>query len=421
MRTIGAVTRAATVAAVAAVALTLTACAGSARLSEAVDSIHREYGELQDQALLRNILRRSVGLPAHFTSLTTVRGRDRIDAGASLKLPFGGGADPSFEFSPNLKVDRGPNFEISTQANKEFFRGYLAPVGTTTIHNHLRQSHATEVVLSLLVERITLREGTADEQVVVNAPDRSEAAARFGAVLNRLIEQGLATEEVRIVQDVGPPLRRDGLPDLDQVLSVRAKGLVLERLGDPSSAHETSGAPDGAPAQFQLRSLDPGVRFCFRRATGAPYAEAQCTRGLPGSPRRFSQSDRSFFGTTLSPVAVLDAGDGGRVELQMRSLAEILDYLGAVVRAQLERQMAPPTLRGPDGPQPLFVVHRGVPRGDGAPAAVSVEFGGVPHTVPLGPAAGHSGAVLTIVSQLLAQAQSVRDLPASNTVTIVGD
>lgn len=42
------------------------------------------------------------------------------------------------------------------------------------------------------------------------------------------------------------------------------------------------------------------------------------------------------------------------------------------------------------------------------------------YAIPVGPEGGHSDDVFSLMPQLLAQAQAVRDLSASNTVIIVG-
>ncbi|MGE0744990.1 MAG: hypothetical protein AB7K86_07080 [Rhodospirillales bacterium] len=137
---------------------------------------------------------------------------------------------------------------------------------------------------------------------------------------------------------------------------------------------------------------------------------------VSGSPARGGTADatpRTADGT----VAVLDAGEEGTLEIRTRSLAEVLDYLGEAARVQLNGGR-PPSIRTPAGAQPIFVVAED--DGSGGPFAASVEFRGRRIGIPE-ERGGQSGAVLTIVSHLLAQAQSVRDLPLSNAVTIVGD
>ncbi len=394
----------------------LVGCAGGQRLSESMGTINREYGQLQDQALLLNIMRRSAGLPAHFASLTTIHGRNRATAGASLTLPFGGDASPAFEFSPSISLERGPNFEVSTQANKEFFRGYLAPVGAATANVYLRQDRQRELVLSLMIERIRLREPDGGDRLVVNTPDQPAGYREFQEVLERLVDQGLTTEEVELVTDVGPEIMTNAALGMDQVLAAREKGLMVEEIGSASDAGSTS--PAAGKRRYRLRLASQSARFCFRKPSGALFTEARCRGGTAASERRFAFGDKRFFGTADGAIAVLDGGDNGTIEIHMRSLAEILDYLGEAVREQ-RRGASPPTVRVVTRREPLFVVVKDRP--EDADAAIAIEFGGERWVVPGGAQGGQSGAVLTIVSQLLAQAQSVRELPVSNSVTIVGN
>ncbi|MBP0446938.1 hypothetical protein J8J14_19360 [Roseomonas sp. SSH11] len=394
-----------------AMALLLGGC-GNERLSEALGTINKEYGALQDQALLINILRRSLRLPAHFTTLTTVRGRNRVNAGASMSLPFGAEAPSRFEFNPNVSVEQGPTFEVSTQANKEFYQGYLAPVGVTTTHFYLRQDQPPELILSLMVERIRLREAGGQERLYVNSPDQPASYAEFQALLERLVDEGLTTEEVQLQRDVGPEFRSDSPVGLSQILSAHEKGLVVDDLtGTPPRGQAGQG-----PRRYRLRSLTASARFCFRRPTSALFAQGRCRSGAV-EERRYAVGDRSFFGAPTGALAVLDGGSLGVLELHLRSLAEIMDYLGEAAQMQLEKGHPPPEIRTAGGREALLAVKRGPAGGPG----ISVVFHGESFTVPAGPAGGQSGSVFAIISQLLAQAQSVRNIPTTNAVTILGD
>lgn len=393
-------------------ALLLAGCGGRQPLSEAMASINKEYGEVEDQATLLNVMRRSVGLPAYFTSLTTVRGRNRITGGGSFSVPFGPDAPSRFDFSPNFSIEQGPNFEVAIRTNKEFYRGYLAPLGAQTIHTYLDQDFARELVLSLIIKRIRIRGPEGRDERALNTPDQPHNHARFRALLERLVDQGLATETIELVRDGGPEIVVNGTMGLDAVLSARDKGLRVEEIAPDGSGSATK------TRRYRLLQADPSVRFCFRAATGRPFTDARCASGAALTDRRYTYGDRRYFGTADGTLAVLDAGDQGTVEIHTRSLAEVLDYLGEAARVQLNGGQ-PPSIRTPAGAEPMFVVVDD--GGTGGAFAVSVEFEGRRIGIPRGAGGGQSGAVLTIVSHLLAQAQSVRDLPLSNAVTIVGD
>ena len=92
----------------------------------------------------------------------------------------------------------------------------------------------------------------------------------------------------------------------------------------------------------------------------------------------------------------------------LRSPASVLDFLGAVVRAQQRTEMYVE--------RPLFVV---VPYRANMPVIASVKLGDVYYAIPSGEAGGASGETLTFVSRLIAEASSVRDLPPSTAVTFL--
>lgn len=299
----------------------------------------------------------------------------------------------------HLSIEQGPSFEISTQDNQEFYQGYMAPVDTIVINRYLQQDIPLQLLLSLFIERIHVR-AVGREEVAVNAASDPGKYRAFQVMLERLLDQGLVLEDVGIKREVGPPLDMPQPPSIDQILSVHKEGLVIERMGKK---------------QYQLLEVSAAARFCFRGPSEPLFERALCNQN-PYEPRVFSVSDPMFFGSTGQGRIVFSAGDAGSIELYARSLAEVLDYLGEIIRAQqlLGRLL---TIRTGAEQRPLFVVTKDDPE---ASALVSAEFAGSVYSIPGGPASGHSGAVLTVASQLLAQVRSIKNRPMSNTVTVVG-
>lgn len=375
----------------------LSGCMGNARLASSMATINSEYGELQNEALLLNILRRSASMPAHFTSLVQLRGSRNTRAGASLSVPFGQAALPRFDFNPSVSMGQGPSFEVAMQGNQEFYRGYVTPIGTSTIKYYLQQDLPDELLLSLFVKRLIIR--TPDNEVdASSSPEQPQQYAKFLQALQRLHDQGLAMEKVAVAKAVGPSLRLEKKPSLDQVLSAHKEGLSLQQTADK---------------QYQLSKLSDMARFCFTAPREPLMKQAGCTE--PGY--QFAATDPLFFGSAGGSRIVFDPpGKSGSIEIYTRSLAEILTYLGKLVRVQQTSQenLTVPTA---SGPQPILVVK---PVSQLESTVVVTEFAGTSYGIPAGAAGGLSGTVLTILSQLLAQAQSVKDLPVTNSVTILG-
>lgn len=381
----------------AAASLTILAgCVGTERLASAMATINQDYSRLQDEALLLNIVRRSASLPAHFTTVTTIRGRSRVFAGANLTLPFGGEAPSDFSFNPHVSVEQGPGFDVSTQDNQEFYRGYVAPISTPSLAFMLRQDHAPELILSLFLESVHIQSPNGTERFY-NNPSKVSDFERFQQVVNRFVDQGITMETALVLSRYGPVLELEQAPSIDQLVSARKENLAFSALGNN---------------RYQLTEAVESARFCFVRPHEKLFKRARCELERR---KEFQLDDPDFFGSVGGGRVYFEAKGVGKVELHTRSLAEVFDYLGECVRVQ-EEERSLPTIRTHSGPQPIIRVKTGLARD----AVVSTEFAGDQYWVPKGPAGGQSGAVLSMVSQLLAQAQSVRDMPINNTINLIG-
>lgn len=391
----------------------LGACAGESRLSDSVVTLNEEVADLQNRTLLLNIVRRSLGHPLRFTTLSLIRGRDRVTTGAGFSIPFGGAAPARFEFNPSLNLDQGPSFELSTQDNEEFYQGLLSPIAIETINYYFQQDYPRELILLLMVDRIRVRT-PAGQQLYVNRPEQEREFRAFEDLLADFIDQGFTTEPVELVRDLGPALPPNPPPSIDQILAVHREGLRLERTS-PASGNTEGGTT--ASSRLQVRQLLPVTRFCFDAPISELYREASCAEQAGAARPRFETDDPHLFSYTADAAAVFDAGETGRIEIFVRSLAEVLTYLGELTRIAVHAPQDTPDVRTWDGRESLFVVRTG----EDVEGIVAVDYQGTRYAVPTGEEAGQSGDVLSLVSQLLAQAQSVKDLPVSNTVTVIGE
>jgi hypothetical protein len=374
----------------------LAGCTGTERLASAMATINQDYSRLQDEALLLNIVRRSASLPAHFTTMTTIRGRSRFFAGANLTLPFGGEAPSDFSFNPHMSVEQGPGFDVSTQDNQEFYRGYAAPISTPSLAFMLRQDYAPELILSLFLESAHIQ-GPDGAERFYNNPSKVADFEQFQQLVNRLVDQGITMETAFLVSRYGPELELKQAPSIDQLISARKENLAISTRGNN---------------RYQLTESVESARFCFVRPSEELFKRARCKLE---SSKEFQLGDADFFGSVGGGRVYFEAEGIGKVELRTRSLAEVFDYLGECVRVQKEKGTLL-TIRTHAGPQPIIRVRTGL----ATDAVLSTEFAGDQYWIPRGPDGGQSGAVLSMVSQLLAQAQSVKDVPINNTINLIG-
>lgn len=186
-------------------------------------------------------------------------------------------------------------------------------------------------------------------------------------------------------------------PSIDQLISARKENLAISTRGNN---------------RYQLTESVESARFCFVRPSEALFKRARCKLE---SRKEFQLGDPDFFGSVGGGRVYFEAEGIGRVELQTRSLAEVFDYLGECVRVQEENRTLL-NVRTHVGPQPIIRVNTGL----ATDAVLSTEFAGDRYWIPKGPEGGQSGAVLSRVSQLLAQAQSVKDMPVNSTINLIG-
>ncbi len=372
----------------------LAGCAGTERLDSAMATINQDYSRLQDEALLLNIVRRSASLPAHFTTVTTIRGRSRVYAGANLTVPFGGDAPSDFSFNPHMSVEQGPGFDVSTQDNQEFYRGYIAPISTASLALMLRQDHAPELILSLFLESAHIQSPEGAERFY-NNPSEPAEFERFQQLVNRLVDQGISMETVLLVSPYGPELALEQAPSLDQLISARKENLLIETRGK---------------GRYQLTESVESARFCFSLPSEALFKRARCELE---NQKAFRLGDPDFFGSVGGGRVYFEAEGIGKVELRTRSLADVFDYLGECVREQENGALL--TTRTHTGEQPIIRVLKGRIRD----SVVNIEFAGDQYAIPSGLDGGQSGAVLSMVSQLLSQAQSVENMP-NNSINLIG-
>lgn len=374
----------------------LAGCTGTERLDTAMATINQDYSRLQDEALLLNIVRRSASLPAHFTTVTTIRGRSRFRAGANLTLPFGGQAPSDFSFNPHMSVEQGPGFDVSTQDNQEFYRGYIAPISTTSLAFMLRQDYPPELILSLFLESVQIQGPNGTERYA-NNPSNPADFERFQQMVNRLVDQGIAMESAFLVSRYGPELELDQAPSIDQLISARKENLAITTRGNN---------------RYQLTESVESARFCFFQPREELFKLARCKLE---SRKEFQLGDADFFGSVGGGRVFFEAEGIGKVELHTRSLSDVFDFLGECVREQEARGQLL-TVRTSAGPQPIIRVEQGMTMD----AVVRTEFAGDQYWIPEGPGGGQSGAVLSMVSQLLAQAQSVENMPINSTINLIG-
>ena len=128
--------------------------------------------------------------------------------------------------SASLQVSSGFNFDVVVLDSAEFYQGLLTPIGIDTVHSYLKKGVPPELILVLLIERITLTVGGVPTTYVNDPTD--PAYSHFRTVLANLLKLGLTTELVSSSLSVGPLLTDADLKnDLKSLLAAAQAGLFL--------------------------------------------------------------------------------------------------------------------------------------------------------------------------------------------------
>ncbi|HEV2568448.1 hypothetical protein [Sphingomonas sp.] len=435
-----------------ALALLLLATSGCAFRSQ-VSGMAVEYNEFVAEATNRqtvvNILRARSREPLHFTSFAKVLGTARVEGTAGLdltangnggeQLPGGGGFATSkrtlgaTNLTPRLgvRINSGTDFEIGVNATDDFWKGITTPVAPATIVHLLRQGWERDLISYLFVHKIDFAGRITDPKgqtvatlplgALRNAPDYEATVEPFTNLIRcRTLYYSLAEaaegSEFTITfaenMEVSAPIRREacarfekGLRDqFQQALS--SQGVTLPPL-----------APDGttdAPSATGAPGTDP---FRGRSHHGA---------GAPPGPGVTSPNGAGFTATDYFR-GLVPAGYKTEllVDVSLRSVEGMINYLGEYVRTVNERPLAYGRCEDGQFRQciPLIVIKPAEEAGNAEPF-ITVDYKGKSYIVPLSgedirSGAGFSSQVIGLVQTMLNLHRSSKDLPSTPLVRVI--
>lgn len=385
----------------------LGACSGYDQLSGAAATLNREVATLQDEMVLKNILRRSEHRPAHFSALPLIRGRNRMTYGVGLAVPLPGGDRAQRLFEPSIGAESGPSFDYASLNNEQFLERLRRPVRLDRLAPLMRDRARRELLLTVTVEEIRWR-GPLGTRRYHNDPEDPVAFQAFQRQMEGLMDQGLRTEAAAWVRPVSPPFRLDDAPSLGDMGIAAREGITTDPVPRPPGlARQSNGGP-----WYQMRRTEEFSRFCFTDPREALTRLARCGSWAGARRAEFPENDPRSFGGT-SPLA-FEVDAGNRLEIEFRSLLDVMDYLGALVRMEREGVSGPPHIRGPSGARvPLFRV---VAAGPGIAAVATTEMDGRRMAVPRGPAGGRSAELFSFVTHMVGATQSVAEVPTTGAV-----
>lgn len=365
----------------------------------------------QNDLLLTNVVRAGKHMPLLFTGVQVVRGSGSVTSGVSIgntatsQTTTQVGTQSIFAwtnaFTPaaTLSATDGFNFDVSILDTSEFYRGLLTPITPDTFDFYLGQGIPPEMLLNLLVERITITEN-GQTRTYVNDPSGQRYEA-FRTVLAHMLQLGLTTEVVSSELPVGPVLTPAEAGDVKNLVAAAQAGLV----------------PKPTPGKgFQLIKPTTAARFCFMAS--AP--------GLPVLPQaslcKVSPARRA--GTKATPQVSSDGTlefEHASMTIQLRSTRSVFAYLGRLVVEQTENGRPPLEMQTPEvrefAPPGTGLALFRVIKGSDMDSLATTDYRGASYSIPVGQQ-GVSATVLSIVTQLLSLSKSVNSVPNTGTVVV---
>jgi hypothetical protein len=406
-------------------------------------SYNQEAATNKDQTILTNIVRASLGRPLQFTDLTTVSGTASQSLSLAGVFPFAmhrpSTVGISSTFSPTVTLSGGPTFSVANLSTKEFYSGILTPTELPILSYYLEQGdYIPSLLFSLIISNIIIR-GPEDRRI----PNNVENFDVFYRSLNGLLAMGLTAERISKPIAEGPPLIPEEAKEpklLGSLASGAAAGnttLDLKPYDVPSDLAKKED-PNLLPAEYkrlkdhnqtiyyrlEKKSPSPNSRFCLDRA--------EVEKNLPGGrlPERFSLrhpitirrgdviyvdiNERNLCGASARVGAGVSLKVSENVEFQTRSVKEIINYLGDIVRQGVPIMIGITPESKPT--TELFRASEQPPQGRNISATVD----GYTYYIDVSATdKDMSSRVIEILAELIALHNSAKDLPAPNVITVI--
>ena len=400
----------------AAVSLGLSACATTVDFSSWAVGYNNSVEQARNQLMLLNIVRASEDMPLLFTGVQVVRGNGQNTIGPSIgstRSITGNSASGvlastsvtnALAPSVSLQVSSGFNFDVVVLDSAEFLQGLLTPISVLTFNHYARQGIPKELLLHLLVEKITITSPGKPTATYRNDP-LGRDYKQFRVALTSLLEYRLTTEVGSSASEaIGPLLTDEDLKaGRATEFSKTLPGLFLAKVPGGYRFYR----PGGMVANFCFLGEESGESALPQTSLCAdsPLRKAK----LAGSAAE--TADKNVLNTVNASMTV-----------EMRSTNTVFNYLGDLVRYQAESGDDIINLYSPEA---LAYQHQGKSRAlfhvlvnQPRPYDIAaVDYRGKTFSLPL-EEQGYAATVLQVLNQLFSLSKSVNAIPSTGTVVV---
>lgn len=439
-----------------------------------------QAGNEQDKTLLLNVLRAAKRTPMHFTELSTLSATYKVTGGLELALPFSGfhGGSDVLTATPSVSASKSPTYNMAVLDTQEFYRGMLEPLSLKKLDLYLNEGLPKEMVLMLGLGGITFEMKKTGETIFIpnnfhvrtdqklnmtpSTPYSIEESqyARFKEIIRALITRGLTIEKISAPDTIGPPLSDEAFQDPKALAKLDAQKLHVIRIGDDDCKNKSDTCPGGTSGLrleeqhllekkhhiYLVQKDDISYRFCFNTLSdknrAMPKQQANTGKADPEdlNVEKLIQSQPIPDNVKCKSDASA-ANDRGQslsfpsfsIKVHPRSTEGVIYFLGEIARCELmlnpyvECKSHTPSFQAESNEVTLFNVWNGEATDSPStlspkvkPRYITIVLDGENYTVAIDPT-GHdrTGAVLGIVTQLLALNRSAKDFPAPSVIPLI--
>lgn len=372
---------------------------------------------------LLNVVRASQNRPLSFLAIPSITGSGSISETAGLSANIlsavpstvGGfltpGAGTYYGGGFEATLGRSFTFTQSSMDNSEFIKKIMTPISLETI-DYLNKRHINkELLFSLTLSSIEIMRPGQDAVVYNNYPD-SKSYVEFQQQLSKLIKLGLSTQTMERKEAVGP-LMPEVFRDkevLDYFEAQNKHKISLEKVSTKNGVY------------FQVFQTREMANICF-----AKNEEAQAVEEEFGDKffcfNHFGQYDKKSHYIALNESTIKD-NQKTLIRFVSRSTSEIFDYLGSIVRMQINNPDKNPTINRTVSAEnqsnvvkektPIFVIEKNNTR---SKKLAIISYNDDIYSIP-DENNGYSPLVVNIIAQLLALSRVPGAIPQSPAVLI---
>lgn len=409
-------------------AFVVSGCASlSPSLSQMSVSHNESLDRIERNTLLMNVLRAAERMPLNFTVLSNVSASGSLAPGLTGGLSGNwtlgqGGVSSPYSVNLNMSPRADFTFYLNPLDNEQFMRGFLAHIPQEKL---LFLSQGTSVTKSLLWTLVASRASNewpdGRREVLSNVVNAAEWNA-FQQAVAWAQQWGLAMEQAAEEAPVGPRISRsEALMQLPSIINAWN--------GPPFGGGSSSNAAFARPMIREVGGTDPArthqvvmvsqrTRFCFEPGDVSQWSQSSdllCRH--TGAQERFERA--AAQGRARAPQA---QPTGRWRDVDIRSPREVFQFVGDVVRAQLENSSRVWRVGDPAQPdavaqKALFTVRCGASALPGDQVLAEASYRGQICQVPRDDSS-HSAEVLQLLSLLVTLSKVQGALPISPTLLV---